>query len=331
MSDDVFEIVTPFGDVAELGQGYINRADGERMLLPLPSECAAGEGVRFIVHLTDGTPAFAGAGRCVQVSDQGATVVAAERFETLLDNLAFDDRSRPVYDYIVAVRQAAYTAGGPEALEAQPAEQQVLLEAGEEPTAFSQAGEQAAAELLASSEEEPTAFIESAASMMGHDSDAPVALVDESVAEILTTSIPVPASFSEPAAELLAPSQPAPESEVAFASEPAPSEVEAEAAFASEPAPSESAFASEPAPARAPSSVPPALPDPLPPEPLPTGILKRPALASHWQPEPPRPPQPMRGTGLFRYPPGPLPVPAHPPRPDLDPALCVQPAPAPAA
>lgn len=108
MSEEIFSVTTPFPDVASLAQGYMNRADGERLLLPLPIVNASGTGVRFVVYLSDGTPAFAGAGLCSQASDQGDTVPPEQRFETLLDTLNFDERSRPVYDYIVAVRNAAY-------------------------------------------------------------------------------------------------------------------------------------------------------------------------------------------------------------------------------
>jgi hypothetical protein len=108
MSDEIFDIATPYSDVAELGQGYIERADGVRLLLALPRAVEPGEAVRFIVHLGDGTPAFAGAGRSVQVSDQGKQVAAGERYETLVESLVFDERSQPVYDYIVAVRQMSY-------------------------------------------------------------------------------------------------------------------------------------------------------------------------------------------------------------------------------
>jgi len=108
MSDDILTIATPYPDVVSLAQGYINRADGERILLPLAATPSEGEGIRFVVMLSDGTPAFAGAGLCTQVSDQGNTVPADQRFETLLDSLQFDERSQPVYDYIVAVRNAAY-------------------------------------------------------------------------------------------------------------------------------------------------------------------------------------------------------------------------------
>jgi hypothetical protein len=111
MSDDILSVATSFTDVASLAQGYMNRADGERLLLPLGSACKPGTGVRFVVYLEDGTPAFAGAGLCSQVSDQGGTVPAEQRYETLLDTLQFDERSRPVYEYIVAVRNAAYAQG----------------------------------------------------------------------------------------------------------------------------------------------------------------------------------------------------------------------------
>ncbi len=108
MSDDVHSIQTSFGGVAELGKGYISRVDGARILLPLATELKVGDGARYVVHLADGTPAFAGAGRVVEVSDQGRSVRKDQRYETMLDALQFDERSRPVYNYIVAVREATY-------------------------------------------------------------------------------------------------------------------------------------------------------------------------------------------------------------------------------
>jgi hypothetical protein len=108
MSDEIFSIAAPFPDVAELAQGYVDRADGERLLLPLPKSMPLGAPVRFVIYLSDGTPAFAGAGLCSESSDQGRAVAAEQRYETLLDSLRFDERSRPVYDYIVAVRAAVY-------------------------------------------------------------------------------------------------------------------------------------------------------------------------------------------------------------------------------
>jgi hypothetical protein len=137
MSEEIFSVATPFPDVASLAQGYMNRADGERLLLPLPLANASGTGVRFVVYLSDGTPAFAGAGLCSQASDQGDTVPSEQRYETLLDTLNFDERSRPVYDYIVAVRNAAYAQQQEEQYaEAVVSDEVPVGEVGEEVQAF---------------------------------------------------------------------------------------------------------------------------------------------------------------------------------------------------
>ncbi len=305
MSDEVFEVITTFSDVAELGQGYINRADGERILLPLKTQCEIGEGVRFIVHLADGTPAFAGAGRCVQASDQGPEA-GDDRYETLLDSLAFDDRSRPVYDYVVAVRQAVYAAGGPDAqAEAASAEAEV----------------QADAEAIADAEaamEDPTRFMPAYEETVDAGSAPPAA----------------PVTFSEPTAEatnyetetVAADDDMGDPAETAGFGE----AVEAAVAVASvRPAP----MASTPPIAADAYLEDEAVVEPDPAEfvikPLARGMLQRAAVAAHWQPTPPAPPRPSRRTGLFRYPPGALPVPARPPRPALDPSLWVQPAPGP--
>lgn len=317
MSDEVFEVVTPFNDVAELGQGYINRADGERILLPLPEACQVGEGVRFIVHLADGTPAFAGAGRCVQASDQGPAA-GAGRYETLLDSLAFDERSRPVYEYIVAVRQAVYAAGGP----AEPAEQAQALDAEVaaevEAVAESAPEDAAVAEAVYgedggdASPEEPTTFMaagytetveaagdegayaESAAVISAETSDdGGATLSEEVVAEVERVASVRPA---EPSVRPAEPSvRPAATAPVYVEEEPAP-------------APNPDDFVISP---------------------VPRGMLQRASRAAHWQPVSPEPPRPSKKTGLFLYPPGGLPVPAAPPRPGIDRALVVQPAPAP--
>ena len=261
MSDEIFSVPTPFADVASLAQGYMNRADGERLLLPLPAACTQGAGVRFVVYLSDRTPAFAGAGLCSQVSDQGNTVPSGQRFETLLDTLQFDERSRPVYDYIVAVRNAAY------AQQAQPGtvEEEVLAVVEEAPV------DPSSSEMY----EEPTSLLrtpppEGALSMQ-------------------------PSSWSNP--------PPAGPERSALAAQ----DVSFAASLESEQV-------------RAPSFVPP---------PIPTGLLTRPARATHWQPSPPRRPTPRPASGLFRYGAAGMPRPARPPYPELDASLWVRPAPRP--
>jgi hypothetical protein len=306
MSDDVFAVRTSFNDVAELGQGYLERADGERMLLPLPVEVSPGEGVRFIVYLVDGTPAFAGAGRAVQVSDQGTEVASEERYETLIDGLVFDERSRPVYDYIVAVRQMAYADLGA-AAEAEAAVGEEAVLESEEPTTHN---EPVSAVLLESMRparsEHPTDTI----SMMPEPAGAHEEEIDLSADEPLPPALATP---PEAASEQFGDTTPQDANAgLAF---------DAEQTIAARPQDIDHALtaADEPEIAASRSVMP-----------LPTGILRRPAIAAGWQPIAAKRPQPSAGSGLFRYAPGKLPVPAKPPRPDLRPEQRLQPAAAPA-
>jgi hypothetical protein len=314
MSDEILSVETPFPDVASLAQGYINRVDGERLLVPLMTQCEDGEGIRFVVYLGDGTAAFAGAGRCVQVSDQGGGVPPQNRYETLIDSLELDERSRPVYDYIVAVRNAAYSQGAPEADEAN-VDDDVSLDAGAE--AESAEVEVDANEAAFSDDGEPEVEANEAA------------FADEPADAELEVATDEPAygeqAFGEPAF-----------GEPAF--EETPGELSAEDAqavteYASmRPA---AALASSRPPVAAPEiSTVPSIPASFKPEvlsfippPLPTGILQRTARALHWQPAPPRRPTPLPQTGLFRYSGPGLPRPSSAPRPDLDPTLYVTRAP----
>jgi len=312
MSDDVFAVRTTFQDVAELGQGYLERADGERMLLPLPAEVAAGEGVRFIVYLVDGTPAFAGAGRCVQVSDQGTEVAAEDRYETLVDALVFDERSRPVYDYIVAVRQMAYADLGAEA-EAADGEEAVLE--SDEPTTHTEAASPA---LIAESMR-PAAM--TAQSDNPHDTIS-VAPVEE------TTAIAPPGHYADPEFNTDAMEVPPEGAKSAFG-DVTPADHNAGLSFAAEEQERQASVDDvehfeEPFAAPAAEVEAPAAPRSI--MPLATGILQRPAIAAGWQPTPPKRKPPTQGSGLFRYAPGTLPIPAKPPRPDLSPDMRVQPA-----
>ena len=301
MSDDVFAVRTSFQDVAELGQGYLERADGERMLLPLPVEVAKGEGVRFIVYLTDGTPAFAGAGRAVQVSDQGTEVDSEQRYETLIDGLVFDERSRPVYDYIVAVRQMAYADAGASAEADAAMGEEAVLES-DEPTTHA--------------EEANPALI---AEMMRPDSVHP--LEEDDLRDTKSMS-PAEKAYEAASAGAAA----APTRRMEAYSEVTPPDNNVGLAMVEE----ERALAQ--------SEIPRVLADPDASTqivearsmmPLPTGSLRRPAIAVGWQPKAPKRPESKPGSGMFRYAAGALPIPARPPHPDLPAEQRVQPAAAP--
>jgi len=318
--NEIMEVQTSFADVAQLGQGYVDRVDGERMLLALGTEMAVGDVVRFIVHLVDGTPAFAGAGRCVQVSDQGPSVPASDRYETLLDTLTFDERSAPVYDYIVAVRQMTYneTAG-------EPAESDVLV--GEEHAEQVPVGEETA--------------------VYGADLAVAVAAANYGAAEVVTVISDEPAGAAraafEPAAEHehehefevdalpargASDSQPTPHGEPLRSTVPTPLPAAPlrsvlptpRRGLTPVPVPREAVPAHAPQPVFA-SVVPMALP---------TGILTRPAVAAHWVPSAVRPQPRAQRSSQFQQEPGPLQIPAAPPRPHLDRSRFVERAPAPA-
>ena len=290
MSDDILTVTTTFADVVALAQGYLNRADGERLLLPLEAPPPEGTGVRFVVLLGDGTPAFAGAGLCMQVSDQGSTVPSEQRYETLLDSLQFDDRSRPVYDYIVAVRNAAYSQQSG-AVETEAAH-----------------GDVVDADLEA---------LDGGISVEEHDEEATAIVSPGAIAAAraaLPVTIPPSANagvlWSQGTGEQL-------EAEPAVLSWKPSGAAGAAPSYQAPPIPSYPVLAD------------PGMPSFIPP-PIPTGILTRPARAAHWQPHPPRRPSARPSTGLFRYAPGPLPRPTRPPHPEIDPALRVTPAQRPA-
>ena len=267
MSDEIFEIPTHSVDVAALGQDYSDRVDGERILLGLPRALEIGDEVRFVVLLLDGTPAFAGAGRCIQVSDQGDDA-GALRFETLIDSLAFDERSQPVYEYIVAVRQAAYQQGEAAA----GAEESVEVAVPEEPSPW---------------DAEATRIDRGSIPPEAHrsaEAHGELTTPHEISSSSLPTPVPTASTTPRPDGDGL----PEPE-------EPAALSVSAQSRRVTPPA-----YAT------------------IPPEPLQTGILTRPALAAHWAPAAPRPPQRSLRPSSFQSHQGPLAVPEVPPRPQLD-------------
>jgi hypothetical protein len=264
-----------------------------------------------------------------------------ERFETLLDTLAFDERSAPVYEYIVAVRQMAYAEVGGADSEAHHhtessddaevevdapgvethAETHVELEAGDDRVA-DEASHYGDSEAVVS--EDPARFGDEA-----QESLAPVAAV-----EALQASDPPPAE-----AESLVASTPLPPALL--------SETEA-AAYEEESAGLRTSLPAAASPALYAASIYPpvrtvttaAVPAPVSipaqpragsvaPIPLGKGILTRPASSAHWVPTAFSPePRSPRST-QFQSAQGPLPVPAAPPRPQLDRSQWVERAPAP--
>ena len=284
MSDEIFEVPTHSVDVAALGQDYSDRVDGERILLGLPRALEIDDEVRFVVLLLDGTPAFAGAGRCIQVSDQGSDA-GALRFETLIDSLAFDEPSQPVYEYIVAVRQIAFQQGeGAAAPVESESESEVDVAVPQEQSPW----------------DDPEATRIDRGSIPPEALRAAEAHGDRTTPhEISPSSLPTPVPTSSTTARPGGDDLPEPQEPEAIS-----------------------------VPAQPRGVTPPAYAT-IPPEPLKTGILTRPALAAHWAPAAPRPPQRSLRPTAFQSHQGPLAVPEVPPRPQLDRSQWVERAPAP--
>ncbi len=326
---------TSFNNISELAQGYVNRVTAEQLILPAPAPLAEGDWLQFIVILQEGTPAFAGVGRCIKVADRGQRADPESRYELILDSLGFEDDSRAVFEHMVIVRDAmlgpqqevARSQSQPES-EPQaepPIEEQLAVEAEAPPEAAEQEQlsigdgqdtmpevvEAVLPELEAEAHAEPAEETPVEPELAVVDAEEDEDDLQQLEAETLQSDEQSEQQQLEPEPEA---AQPAYVSEPPAPSEPAPSGPVPSEPVPSEPVPFEPA-PSEPAVAASP-------------EQPPSGtILTRRAIAWFWQPQPGAEVASYPAGGLFEYGSDMLPVPASPPRPELDPSLWVRPAP----
>lgn len=325
-------VPTPFNDISELAESFASRVDDERLMLPHSELVPEGEWVQFAVTLADGSAALSGVGRCTGSYDNGEERAPEHRFDVVLDSLQLEEMAQIYFERILQVRAAQ--------MGQEEQTGQVELPADE------QLGEHAA--LVADDEsqafvEEPLTDefpIEEAGSVEPHE----LAEVEYGGADPLRNGVEADA-FAQPTADAVAEWDDAEATQLgALPSE----EMAMDEEWSHAPAHRSSV------PPRPPRSVPPArssepptelripeqssiyeLPEPSVPGALPSPhradvILTRPAILAGWSPEPQLRPEPAPSTGLFAYAAGAaLPQPAEPPRPDLDPALRVLPAPRP--
>jgi hypothetical protein len=81
------------------------------VILPAKDPVDVGEWVQFAVTLFDGSPAFAGVGRCVTFVDNGEDRLPHQRFDVVFDSLQFDSRGKQIYDHILALSGVEGSAG----------------------------------------------------------------------------------------------------------------------------------------------------------------------------------------------------------------------------
>jgi hypothetical protein len=99
----VVTVHTDFTDLNQMSQGLIGRVNDSHVILPAGDPVDVGEWVQFAVTLYDGSPAFAGVGRCVTFVDNGEDRMPHQRFDVVFDSLQFDDRARQIYEHILSL------------------------------------------------------------------------------------------------------------------------------------------------------------------------------------------------------------------------------------
>jgi hypothetical protein len=110
----VVTVHTDFTDLNQMTQGLIGRVNDSHVILPAHEAVDVGEWVQFAVTLYDGSPAFAGVGRCVTFVDNGEDRQPHQRFDVVFDSLQFDTRGQQIYEHILAL---SGIEGGAEAAE----------------------------------------------------------------------------------------------------------------------------------------------------------------------------------------------------------------------
>jgi len=343
---DVLTVPTHFGDLSELSQGLVDRVDEDRIILYGPNPYAEGEAVGFSVLLVDGTPALEGVGRIAAAVDGGEERDPETRYDIVFDELQLEGRSEVVYERIVLARQSmmgeAPQTGEVDLSEVEAIEHEASEPAFEEPTPQYDAADVA---------QDPAYDDGAYAEQPAYEEPAAEPAYEEPAYEEPAVAEP---AYEEPAAA--DPYEPAPEpafeeaidieadaADVSFSESEYPATAAAEDVFEDlGEVPADGGFTDEAtrvasvdemdanvsAPEVAPPPEMPAAPAGFQLAEATSGVLARPIQPPTWWPEPqPRPERPA-ASGYFEYG-GELPVPAEPPRPEIDPSMRVSPAPRP--
>jgi hypothetical protein len=321
---DTLTVPTAFNDISQLAEGMADRVDEERLMLYGPEPVQDNSWVRFNVLLMDESVALEGIGRAVASIDGGDERPEVARFDIVLDNLQFEGTSEVVYERMLLMRSQAFSEGpgtGEVSLDdVQQVEEEVAASTG-----FEDESTQIAPE------HEYSAHVEASAMDEGYDSGGATAVAP--ALEEPEYSYAEPSGGYEDAG-----------AQVESWDDSASTESEgyADVGTGEIALPEESWSAKEEyasvdevvsVPPSAPPPAPPSAPPPVLVNPLVSGsdgpLLRR-SRGATWTPKlEPAPPSRL-ASGLFGYTGG-LPIPPHPPRPDLDPSLRIHPAPRPSA
>ncbi len=334
---DSLTVPTHFGDLSELSAGLADRVDEERIILYGPEAFEEGSMVAFAVLLVDGTPAIEGVGRVAASVDGGEARAPETRYDIVFDSLQLAGRSEVVYERIVLHRQSLMgdepATGEIDLAEIEEAESFAAAEQGFV-AAPDEKGDAAAYEEV---DEDVVSFAASEAPPAAEAYEE----VGEDVVSFAAFEAPPPPDTSSydgsvPDEYAAAEAGTGGQHEAFEIGEDANAAIVGDGFGGDDSTEGATVVASLEELERA-ASAPPAQPPPKLPEapegfalpPLPAG-LTRPVHPPTWWPSDAPPPQPRASSGWFQYG-GELPIPSEPPRPDLDPALRVTPAPRPGA
>jgi hypothetical protein len=295
-----------------MAQGLVGRVNETHVILPGPDQVDVGEWIQFAVTLYDGTPGFAGVGRCVTVVDNGEERLSHQRFDVVIDSLQFDPRGQQIFEHILMLNGA-----DPAAAADGYAEQGEYADAGNYADA--------AADAIP---EDTGAFVDVSSELMQQQSEPALAYAEPAVADAGYAEDDYGAASEEQADATMVGSRAELEAVMASAAAEEPS-------FAADDDDDEAGVPTAPPPAG--SAVAQAVTPTAPPPPgsvQPQAMYrtdKPPAVNGHSHPPaaPVRVPRSANGMS-FKYHGG-LPFPAVPPRPELDATRRVRPAPRPRA
>jgi hypothetical protein len=108
MSESVLTVPTAFTDIAQLAEGLTGRVEQDKLMLYGPEPYDPGTVVQFVLTLYDGSAALEGIGRAIQSVDGGEERPDVARFDIILDSLEFTGTAQVVYDRILMVQQQSF-------------------------------------------------------------------------------------------------------------------------------------------------------------------------------------------------------------------------------
>lgn len=323
---EVLTVPTHFEDLAALSQGLVDRVGEGRLILYGPAAYDEGSEIGFSVLLLDGNAALEGRGRVERTVDGGDGRAPEIRYDIVLDTLQLEGASEYIFERIVQERLSMQ--GG------QPNTAEVMLEAQQQEAAVQD--EAAASEQVAYEDDAAAAYRAEAAAYEAEAAayqEAPAGYADD--AETVAGSVDVPSDAYPHGAEAAAATSSA-EMSGDFSDTSGEFDAEESASLRPSDAPARrrSMRSRKPDPVEDTAPHVPEEPPPAMPEPAhfalfqPETPITRPSVEPTWWPQLWDEEGEAASTGLFQFQ-GALPLPAAPPRPELDPSRVVRRAPLP--